>query len=172
MKNVFKKCLSLLLVVTVIFGSSYIGFVESDCVSFIFNPIKSLIVNTVAADESVFAFTLNSDGRSYSVKGNDITTTGEIVIPSTYNGLPVTAIADKAFYSYRELTSVIIPDGVTLIGSSAFKLCVNLVNIDIPETVTQIKFSAFSSCVPLESIVLPYGITEISDNMFNVATNS
>lgn len=46
---------------------------------------------------------------------------GDIVIPTS-----VTAIGDKAFSSYRGLTSVSIPDSVTSIGDWAFSDCTQL----------------------------------------------
>lgn len=42
-------------------------------------------------------FTLNADNASYSVSGIGSCTSAEISIPSTYEGLPVTGIADGAF---------------------------------------------------------------------------
>src|SRR5271156_6757390 len=41
---------------------------------------------------------------------------GDVVIPDTINGLPVTEIADSAFGANTNLTSVTIPDSVTHIG--------------------------------------------------------
>ena len=43
-------------------------------------------------------------------------------IPATINGLPVTSIADKAFYGNRKLTNMTIPDSVTNIDLSALFL--------------------------------------------------
>ena len=61
----------------------------------------------------------------------------ELVIPAEYEGLPVTAISDFAFYDCSSLTSIVIPDGVTYIGARAFENCHGLSSIyfegDAPE---------------------------------------
>ena len=45
---------------------------------------------------------------------------GELILPSTINGLRVTAIGESAFEGCIGLTAVIIPDGVTAIGAVRF----------------------------------------------------
>jgi hypothetical protein len=48
------------------------------------------------------------------------------VIPATIGGKPVRGIGYRAFYNYRSLASVTIPDRVTAIGVAAFSGCDNL----------------------------------------------
>ena len=73
-------------------------------------------------------YTLNNDGISYSVTGIGTCTDTDIVISSTYNGLPVTGIGG-AFVSCANLTSITIPDSVTSIGDYTFDGCISLVSI-------------------------------------------
>ena len=61
----------------------------------------------------------------------------DIVIPSTYNGLPVTSIGYKAFINRKSLASIGIPDSVTSIGDWAFYLCTSLTSINFEGTVEQ-----------------------------------
>jgi hypothetical protein len=69
------------------------------------------------------------DGRSRRITrytGNATT----LDIPAQIQGLPVTAISDRAFYN-RSLTSVTIPSSVTSIGNVAFSACSSLTSITV-----------------------------------------
>ena len=61
-------------------------------------------------------FELNQDGQSYSVTGCGNATYVEI--PATYEGLPVTRIADGAFAN-AEIASLVIGENVVEIGANA-----------------------------------------------------
>ena len=78
-------------------------------------------------------FALNDDGLSYSVTDIGTCTDKDIIIPGTYEGLPVTAIADKAFYWCNLITSIRIPASVSSIGSQSFAICVSLRYIEVDE---------------------------------------
>jgi len=81
--------------------------------------------------ESGLLFTLISNNTAYSVsKGTS--GAAEVVIPSTYEGKPVTQIAANGFSSYTNLTSITIPASVTSIGYNAFNGCTGLTSITIP----------------------------------------
>ena len=99
-------------------------------------------------DPELFTWELNDDGDSYTVTGlkDGVTPPEELVIPSTYNGLPVTAVGDSAFQSNTTITSVTIPNGVTTIGTRAFSACSNLQNVTVPDSITYVGTGAFNSC--------------------------
>jgi len=104
---------------------------------------------------------------SYAVTGIGSCTAEEIVIPSSFDGLPVTTIANDAFKDCRLITSVKLPEGITSIGNNAFKGCVSLVAIDLPAGLTALGDSAFEGCKSLENIQIPSGITRIKKHCFD-----
>ncbi|MDA7678322.1 leucine-rich repeat domain-containing protein, partial [Akkermansiaceae bacterium] len=55
--------------------------------------------------------------------------TGELVIPNTIGGNPVTSIGNDSFRGCTNLTSITIPDSVTSIEAFAFYGCSNLTSI-------------------------------------------
>lgn len=87
-------------------------------------------------------------------------------IPSTLNGIQVTAIGDSTFKDCSSFISVLIPKSVTSIGPSAFEKCTNLLNINIPDKVKSIEDNVFRGCTKLKTVVLPSGITSIGDSAF------
>ena len=87
------------------------------------------------------SYTLINSNTEYSVSRGTVTS-GAVVIAAEYNGLPVTAIDDGAFYN-SGITSITIPDSVTSIGEGAFSGCTILSSITTPESVTSIGANAF-----------------------------
>ena len=67
----------------------------------------------------------------------------EVIIPESYDGIPVTSIGDRAFASAEKLNLVEIPDGVVKIGSMAFFNCERLSVIRMPDSVIYVGQGAF-----------------------------
>ena len=114
-------------------------------------------------------FTLNPDGASYSVTGIGTCTDTDIIIPSEYEGLPVTAIGDYAFFLCANLTSITIGDSITTIGDFAIGCCANLTSVTIGGSVTTISTYTFYDCANLTSIVVDVGNTayqSINENLY------
>lgn len=91
---------------------------------------------------------------------------GNIIIPSTLGGYPVTAIHDGAFRYCDKLTGIAIPKTVTRIGDYAFEYCELLTSINMPNGMTGIGYSAFRGCYSLTSIVIPNSLTFIDRYAF------
>ena len=89
-----------------------------------------------------------------SVEGIGTCTDTDIVIPSEYNGKPVTEIAWYAFKECESIVSVVIPDGVTTIGYQAFSQCTALKSVTIADSVNRMDGSTFSDCTSLVTVKL------------------
>jgi hypothetical protein len=110
-----------------------------------------LVLALPAVGQAQFNYTTNNDTimiTGYTGSGGDVT------IPSTTNGLPVTGIAGNAFWDCYSLTSVTIPNSVTSIGGYAFGWCTNLTNVMIGNSVTNIGAWAFFECTGLPAITV------------------
>lgn len=94
-----------------------------------------------------------------------------LVIPDSINSFPVKKIGERAFSYDTNLTSVIIPDGVTCIIESAFEGCKNLTNLTIPNSVTEgIGASAFRKC-NLKNLTIPDSVPSIGWGAFYGCNN-
>jgi hypothetical protein len=93
---------------------------------------------------------------------------GDVVIPASYNNLPITEIPNNAFEGVG-ITSVIIPDSVTTIGQMAFQRCIYLKSVTIGSGVKDIGINAFNNCTSLDSVTFNGAIS--SGNFNGMAFN-
>ena len=118
---------------------------------------------------------------------------GDIVVPAGIyvdeRPYTVIAVASKAFYGCKGVTSVTLPStvisfgtsafagcgfthftlppGATYVGYSMFSQCLNLSSVYIPSSVLRILDQAFYGCVSLKNIALPYAVTSIGSKAFS-----
>lgn len=118
-----------------------------------------------AANEQLFDFEFILNNTAVIVTRYN-GTAADVTIPSRYKGKPVTAIGTDAFLGLN-ITSVTIPDSVTVIHSRAFSDCRKLTNINIPSSITFIGNYAFSNCESLTSITIPSSVTSIEEAAFS-----
>ena len=85
-----------------------------------------------------------------------------IIIPDS-----VTVIGDYSFYNCTSLTSIIIPDSVTVIGNYLFYECTGLTNIILPDSVTVIGGYSFVDCTSLTNVIIPDNVTHIGEAAFS-----
>lgn len=96
---------------------------------------------------------------------------GDVTVPSTLGGAPVTRIDTLAFEFCTEVTGVMVPDSVTSIGMDTFRGCTKLKKVTLPNTITSIGLDCFADCSSLSSINLPAGLTKIEWGTFNSCTS-
>jgi len=95
-------------------------------------------------------------------------------IPASLKTVIITGgdkVPDKAFFNCTNLTSITIPESVTIIGISAFYMCTGLTSFNIPKNVSNIADSAFSNCTGLTSITLPESVNSIGWYAFYLCTS-
>lgn len=78
------------------------------------------------------------NGNAYAVIGIGSCKDSSIIIPSVYNGKPVTVIESRAFENYISLVSITVPESVTAISTNAFSGCYNLAEV-INKSALEIK---------------------------------
>lgn len=92
---------------------------------------------------------------------------GKVIVPSSYNGYPVTTMAPYAFMDCKQIAEIVLPDGFEKIECGAFDRCTALKTINIPDSVTEIEFAAFRDCTSLQSISIPDSVTSMSGHVFS-----
>lgn len=70
------------------------------------------------------------------------------------------------FWRREDITSVIIPEGVTRIGENAFYGCSGLKTLRLPESLKIIEDNAFYGCRALENCPIPQGVKTIGSGAF------
>lgn len=104
---------------------------------------------------------------AYTADGGEVTiteyigTSEHVLIPDTIDGLPVTALADKAFYE-KHVTTVVVPDSVTEIGDLCFSGDNYLVSLKLPDELAELPYAALESCFRLMDFNLPKELKKIS----------
>lgn len=120
--------------------------------------------NGIAAQSGIFTYTDN--GSNISITDCSSAASGEISIPATIVGKPITRIEDRAFTELYSITKVTIPQGVNYIGYWAFQSCSKLATVVIPSSVTEIGSWAFSNCPALANVTLPANLTSMGLDVF------
>ena len=135
-------------------------------------------------------FTLSSDSKYYILSGIGTYTKTDIIIPETYNGLPVKEIARNAFNSNTAITSVTFnnfiekigeyaffrcknltkalqfPSALKEIGEAAFYDCSNITAVEFGSSLEIIGYAAFRNCSQLQTLTIPASVNTIDKYAF------
>ena len=119
----------------------------------------------------------------------------EVRIPAEIDGMPVVAVAERAFAVKEELPvaepqeemdaeiifvteapaemtegqalrRVFLPDSIETIGSYAFHGCSALERVSLPAKLQEISLRMFDGCGSLEQVTLPAGLKSVGDYAF------
>lgn len=104
---------------------------------------------------SIYDFII-ADGKLLRYIGNDI----DVTVPEN-----VTAIGDSAFFWFKELRSIRLPEGLIHVGTSAFSGTA-LEELDLPEGLTSIAPRAFCGCGKLRRVSLPQSLKTVGESAF------
>ncbi len=134
---------------------------------------------TITADTVVTAkfytdgldYELNEEGDGYEIVGMGTADVAEIIIPDSYNNLPVVSIGESAFdIEYNEnadgIVAVVMGDNVTYIGTWAFYGCYCLESLVLSYSVEAIDYGAFCYCSLLSSVAMGDGVKAIGAEAF------
>lgn len=115
----------------------------------------------------------NSDGAAtltgYDAGGKALY--GEITLPSSVDGVPVTRIGKRCFYGNTQITAVNIPSSVEWIEKEAFQFCTGLKTVKAEKGLQQIGVHAFAGCTSLTNVSLPNTLKKISSLAFANCTS-
>ena len=126
-------------------------------------------------------FTINAGGTTATIT-ESYNLTGAVTIPTTVTqgstSYTVTAIGDDAFTYARfgstngaQITSIIIPNSVTIIRGHAFYKCNVLTSVTFSNTLTHIGYNSFHLCTALLAVSIPGSVTTIAGYAFHLCTS-
>ena len=158
---------------TLIGGNTTFGNSSATYMNQVFDGCSSLATITVASGNKVYDSRNGCNAIIEKSSSALLFGSNSTVIPAS-----VKIIQEHSFHS-RALTSISIPEGVTVIGSSAFAYCENLTSVTIPSTVTSIENEAFNNTYSWQSSQYIKNITTkiqkpfaIADDVFTSSTYS
>ena len=99
----------------------------------------------------------------------DDTLAGDVVLPSSYNGTPITKIYANAFEDCDLITSIVVPEGILEIQDEAFKNCTGLISVTLPESLDSVTLGnyIFDDCTSLSNVILPQSMKIIPNGLFS-----
>jgi len=121
--------------------------------------VKAVTEKPVKSLDGSWEYLTNEDGT--------ITTTDylgkelQVSVPLQIDGKTVRAVGERTFEGCKDMTGVVIPNGIKEIGDFAFNDCSSLVYISLPNTITEIAGFVFDDCISLVDILIPDSVTKI-----------
>ena len=146
--------------------------------------LTALIIIPITADSAQADYAVTGESGetgdcTWSLEGTKLTISGSGAMADYQYDVPwgkditevviedgVTAIGARAFFMCDKLTSISIPASVRSIGEDALYCCYALESADIPEGVQSIGSYAFYGCRAMKSFAIPASVTSIGTSAF------
>ncbi len=97
----------------------------------IMSMFAGLEISSVAEDDVLSYLTYEINDGEVTITDCDNSISGDVVIPDTIEGYPVTTIGASLFYRCDKIESVVIPSTVKKIGDDIFSGCDAIANITV-----------------------------------------
>lgn len=129
-------------------------------------------VIALAAPSAPPTLTLTAQTARCRIQGGRAVATGasmtaeNVHVPGVWQGLPVTAVAERAFDGCA-MARIDLPDGLQTIGGYAFRRCANLAETVLPDSLQSLGCGAFSGCAQLREVRVPGGVRTIARMAFH-----
>ena len=120
--------------------------------------------NSSSVQSGELAYELTDKG--YMVSGIGSCKDKDVQVPSTYNGEPVVGVRYDAFDYYDKMTSIVLPDSVTVIGENAFAYCEKLQSVTFGSGLQEIETTAFIGCTALEEVSFGANLESVGSQAF------
>ncbi|MBR5540289.1 MAG: leucine-rich repeat domain-containing protein [Clostridia bacterium] len=163
-----KQCVSIMLTVVLLMALFSVG---------------SFSVAATLENKSFGEFTYNVVDEQIILIGAQENISGQVVIPGSIEGYPVTSIADSTFDGCSQMVSVKIPSQVSIIGEAAFEGCTGLTEFIVEATnkaycardgvlfnKDRTKLVGYPPCKDATAFAVPDGVTSVDPMAFSGAT--
>ena len=107
-----------------------------------------------------------NENDAYTVVGLGTCTDNQIIIPTHYNGKPVTTIGRRAFYGATGIYAISCQLELERIEGYAFEECVDLTSVYILSNVKSLLDGVFSGCTKLDSLTFNSAVDYISSSFY------
>ena len=106
--------------------------------------------------EPAYTLTYELTGDYYTVTGiESAAEAAEVVIPSSYQGVPVRAVAPHAFWGKTFITEIEIPGALPRSGTMPFRICTALSSVTIGDGASGFERAFFLNCTGIREATVP-----------------
>jgi len=133
--------------------------------------VTNIVSNPFSTNYHLESITAEEGGK-YSAVGNCLLEGTKLITGCKNSVIPdgVTEIGNHAFAA-MDITSVQLPETLTIIGAYAFQSCSSLTEIILPSNLKSIAQGAFHACSSIQTLTIPASVELIDSIVFASMTN-